>query len=309
MAQCEICGTEMTQGRGRARRTCSAACRQAAHRRRQTDEVNRLRAAATRPAPAPATPTPPPTRVVPDDSPAGRILAAGADLAHAIEAAARRAADGWPTRNVLPGVPSTSTPETNAAAIRHLADQVAAAILASAPGSSRNRPPSVTVTPAAPVPVEQPAHVADSGPSRNEPPEHPTPAPTAPKPKRLSRKTAAAQMDGPSSAATPQAGIEPRAQKLSKTTAAAIANAAELIRDPDHRDNHRWVLQSGDTVLGYVEPSYGGVSQSGRNGWVSRLGGSLGPRGTTRNSAAEDLAMRWIRLVTATPKRTITGSH
>jgi hypothetical protein len=90
----------------------------------------------------------------------------------------------------------------------------------------------------------------------------------------------------------------------------AIADAAELERDPDHRESHRWILRSGDTVLGYVEPSYGGVSRSGRNGWIGRLmAGSSGPRSTNRDVAAVDLALRWVRVVTAAPKGHITGSH
>jgi len=102
-------------------------------------------------------------------------------------------------------------------------------------------------------------------------------------------------------------GIEPRPQKLPKKKAQAVVDAAELVRDPEHRENHRWILRSGDTVLGYVQPSYGGVSRSGRNGWISRLGGHPGPRCKSRDGAAMDLAASWMRLVTATPKRTITG--
>jgi hypothetical protein len=165
MAQCEICATEMTQGRGPARRTCSAACRQAAHRRRQAAEVTRLRAAATRPTPAPATPAPPPAPAVPDDSPAGRILAAGADLAQAVEAAARRAAGEWAD----PGLRA----DVMVGAVQYYAEKVAAAILASAP-----EPPAPTVT----------------RPSRNEPEPQTKPA-SSPKRKRLSHKVAMAIVD------------------------------------------------------------------------------------------------------------------
>jgi DNA-binding HxlR family transcriptional regulator len=46
MADCIMCGKEMPQRRGRKRRTCSAACRQAAYRSRKNAEVAVLRAAA-----------------------------------------------------------------------------------------------------------------------------------------------------------------------------------------------------------------------------------------------------------------------
>jgi DNA-binding HxlR family transcriptional regulator len=50
MAQCEVCGTELVRGeRGRIRRTCSAACRQLAYRRRHRNEVATLRAVAGQP--------------------------------------------------------------------------------------------------------------------------------------------------------------------------------------------------------------------------------------------------------------------
>ncbi|MFC9499865.1 hypothetical protein [Streptomyces sp. NPDC056982] len=104
-------------------------------------------------------------------------------------------------------------------------------------------------------------------------------------------------------------GIEPRPQKLAMKKARAIAGAAELVRHPGHRDNHRWILRSGDTVIGHVEPSYGGTSRSGRNGWTGRLGGSLGPRCKSRDGAALHLAARWVRLVTTEPSRTLTGDH
>ena len=43
MAGCEICGTELDQRGGRPRRTCSAACRQTAYRRRRGAELRALR--------------------------------------------------------------------------------------------------------------------------------------------------------------------------------------------------------------------------------------------------------------------------
>lgn len=97
-------------------------------------------------------------------------------------------------------------------------------------------------------------------------------------------------------------GIEPRPQKLARKRALALVDAAELVRDVEHRDEHRWILRSGDTVLGHVEPTYGGTSVSGRNGWTGRLGVSTGRRCRTREEAKLDLAARWIRVVTAAPR-------
>lgn len=141
-------------------------------------------------------------------------------------------------------------------------------------------------------------------PSRNDP-ERATEAPAAARRAKASRDGSARA----SKAAPVATGIEPRPQKLAKKKATAVIDTAELVRDPEHRDNHRWILRSGNTVIGYVEPSYGGASQSGRNGWISRLGGTPGPRCRSRDGAAVDLAARWVRVVTAAPKRHITGSY
>ena len=49
MMECEICGTELGHAGGRPRRTCSAACRQSAYRRRRSAELQALRAASPSP--------------------------------------------------------------------------------------------------------------------------------------------------------------------------------------------------------------------------------------------------------------------
>jgi DNA-binding HxlR family transcriptional regulator len=62
MADCEICGTELDQRGGRPRRTCSAACRQTAYRRRRVADLQALRAraeAVRRDAPPPPQSPPP----------------------------------------------------------------------------------------------------------------------------------------------------------------------------------------------------------------------------------------------------------
>ncbi len=104
-------------------------------------------------------------------------------------------------------------------------------------------------------------------------------------------------------------GIEPRPQKLAMKKARPSLAPQNWSAPPGHRDNHRWILRSGDTMIGYMEPSHGGTSRSGRNGWTGRLGGSLGPRCKSRHGSALDLAARWVQLVTTEPSRTLTGHH
>jgi hypothetical protein len=267
MAQCEVCGTEVVQGRGRARRTCSAACRQKAHRQRQAQQVAQLRAAAAaRPVLALVPPAPAAAEAsTPDAGPAGRIRATGAALAASIERAAQRAADGWTPQ------PEASAAETWAAAVRAEAEEVVAAILASnVHGPSRDEPAVPAPEPAGP---EVPA--AEPEPSRNEP---------------AVRRPA-------------------RRKRLTRKAAHAIADRSHLVRDERHEG---WLLRDDETgtVLGHVEPSYGGTSVSGRNGWTYRVDGSFARTGPykTRDKAAVPCALAWIRLVTAPVRDTLTGS-
>ncbi|GAB2965917.1 hypothetical protein [Streptomyces heilongjiangensis] len=328
MAQCEICGTEMTQGRGPARRTCSAACRQAAHRRRQGAELESLRAAAlagsaqqittlrdallagpaaqitslrdaveagahegaeTLKAAAaaqmtghietlrragqfsrPALPLLPPatrTATPPDDSPAGQIQAAGADLLAVVSTAAALAERQWA---------GGATPEDSANAVRVLAERVAAAVLASAPKTSRSEPDPEAV---AEVP---PADTA--GPAAARVPQDQAPDLDA-EPSRARRAPA-------------------RRKPLSQKAARAVADSARLVKGADHRDTHRWDLAAEDgTVLGHVVPSYGGTGRTGRNGWTYRLAGSSARSGgrpyKTRDEAAVQCALSWMRVATA----------
>ncbi|KIE24627.1 hypothetical protein LK08_23760 [Streptomyces sp. MUSC 125] len=309
MARCEICGTEMVQGRGRARRTCSAKCRQAAYRRNRAAEVEALRAQARDTGPAESSrnePAPAPHPVaVPDPGPLPEpVASAWLGLVEVMGLAARRMGQDWAEYEITPRIPAT-TAEDVAHAIRCRAGKLADAVTAHAARteSSRNEPAESAATagpvlrPAGKSPAYEPAPAVAS---RDEPKAARRPRPA----------TAARAGSAPAEPATGKAvGIKPEPQRLARKRAQAVIDAAELVRDPEHRDNHRWILRSGDTVLGYVEPSYGGTSRSGRNGWVGRLAGLTGPRGATRDAAAVDLAMRWMRLVTAAPKRTITGSN
>lgn len=172
MAQCEICGSEMVQGRGRARRTCSPACRQAAHRRRQAVEVERLKELAARPAPAPV----PEAATVGSDAVSrnepGPLEERGValpdwlqllwlDLGSAVETAARRAESGWDDSEIIPGVPKRTADDV-AFMIRHRADRLADAVLASAPPSGNESP-----APAGEVPAPRPTpETSRNGPTR-----------------------------------------------------------------------------------------------------------------------------------------------
>ncbi|CAM5253354.1 hypothetical protein [Streptomyces griseomycini] len=107
----------------------------------------------------------------------------------------------------------------------------------------------------------------------------------------------------------PQRTAPARRKRLSQKAARAVADSARLVKDADHRDTHRWNLIAEDgTVLGHVEPSYGGTGRSGRNGWNYRLAGSFAGSGPykTREEAALRCALAWTRVATAPVRRTLT---
>lgn len=54
---------------------------------------------------------------------------------------------------------------------------------------------------------------------------------------------------------------------LSARRAREIIDGARLVKAPDWSDTRNWHVVSGGTVLVVIEPSYGGTSRSGRNGW------------------------------------------
>ncbi|MFF3159943.1 hypothetical protein ACFVRE_42230, partial [Streptomyces sp. NPDC057910] len=138
MAQCTVCGAEVVQrARGPARRTCSSACRQKAHRARRAAEIKALRATAAHRTARPG----PPSRNEPAPGPPrdGRpgpelpdaIQEAWQRLAEVVEFAGHQARDGWDTSEISPGIPR-STVQDIALSIRHLADELAEAVLAGA---------------------------------------------------------------------------------------------------------------------------------------------------------------------------------
>ncbi|MEV8476163.1 hypothetical protein AB0435_12470, partial [Streptomyces sp. NPDC051173] len=97
-------------------------------------------------------------------------------------------------------------------------------------------------------------------------------------------------------------------KRLTASQAKEVLSTAQIIKHPEHRDNHTWnVVDQDGTVLYCVEPTYGGASRSGRNGWRSVVHGLRGDRRPSRSAAVTDGAGRWLRIVTAKPRRTITG--
>jgi hypothetical protein len=292
MAGCPVCGGTLPAQRGpRARRYCSRACQAKAYRTRQRQRNIH--------------------RVTPEDE--ERLLAEydgtpSLELADQLALAARRLAGalnaGLPVDDFDLGVVAR-IPVVLAARAFHAAPAVHA--LHGLPDPRRASGPSgVVVDLAARTTGRERSGRAETAAqaSRDDREQasgrparagRPSAAPDATKTSRDASRN-------PAEPAPPALkGIEPRPQKLSRKKARAIADAAELVRHPQYRDNHRWILQSGDTVIGYVEPTYGGASRSGRNGWAGRLAGQLGPRCRTRDGAAVDMAERWIRLVTSAP--------
>ena len=105
--------------------------------------------------------------------------------------------------------------------------------------------------------------------------------------------------------------LEYRQSDAQTVGARAIGREAvnSAMRSPEYEltviDGVRCIrLRSGDTILGHVEPSYGGTSRTGRNGWIGIVAGGFlrGAHKTSRQDAAVDLAGSWIRYMT-TPSR------
>ena len=93
---------------------------------------------------------------------------------------------------------------------------------------------------------------------------------------------------------------------LSATAAQAVIDAAEIVKAPDWSDTRRWHVVSGGDVLVVIEPSYGGTSRSGRNGWRWSIAGravaGIRPEKTVQDAATVGLAA-WKRWVTTKETR------
>jgi hypothetical protein len=69
----------------------------------------------------------------------------------------------------------------------------------------------------------------------------------------------------------------------------------------DWRESSRWVLRSGETVLGVLAPNYSGLKRNGWSGTVHETSVRT-ERRPTRETAAVTLADSWLRQVTAKPQ-------
>lgn len=88
---------------------------------------------------------------------------------------------------------------------------------------------------------------------------------------------------------------------LSAKAARAVIDAAAIVKAPDWTDTRNWHVVSGGRVLVVVEPSYGGTSQSGRNGWLWWLadgGRARNPVEATIQKAAVAGLLAWERVAT-----------
>ncbi|MGA5292219.1 hypothetical protein [Streptomyces pseudogriseolus] len=272
MTTCPVCGGTLPAQRGpRARRYCSRACQAKAYRARQRQDQEH--------------------RVAPGEE--RELLEAYAgvpavELTDSLAAAARRLAGalnaGLPADDFDLGVVAR-IPVVLAARARQAAP--AAQALHGIPDRTQN--PTVTVVDLVAEPASPRATVQAPPPES----ERDDSVPSSPQSAGASKKTAPA-----------------RRKRLSQKAARAVADSARLVKGADHRETHRWDLIAEDgTVLGYVEPSYGGTGRTGRNGWKHRLAHSFAAGGPykTREEAALQCALAWTRVATAPVRRTLTA--
>jgi len=91
------------------------------------------------------------------------------------------------------------------------------------------------------------------------------------------------------------------ARPLSAKAARAVTAAATIVKAPDWADTRTWHVVSGGRVLVVVEPSYGGTSRTGRNGWnwwLADGGRTRNPVEPTREKAAVAALLAWERRAT-----------
>lgn len=92
--------------------------------------------------------------------------------------------------------------------------------------------------------------------------------------------------------------------RLARRKALALLDTAELVKDPEHRENGRWHLVAADgTVIAHIAPGYSGARRSGWNAWPDGSTPNVHDRHPTRQTAAVRAADSWLRIVTAAPRR------
>ncbi|MGW5123286.1 hypothetical protein ACWEQ7_04325 [Streptomyces sp. NPDC004069] len=88
---------------------------------------------------------------------------------------------------------------------------------------------------------------------------------------------------------------------LSARRAREIIDGATLVKAPDWADTRQWHVVAADRrLLVVISPSYGGASQSGRNGWKWQLPGqtpAIRPEPTREKAAVAGLGA-WQRTAT-----------
>ncbi|MER7053456.1 hypothetical protein [Streptomyces sp. NPDC000351] len=88
--------------------------------------------------------------------------------------------------------------------------------------------------------------------------------------------------------------------------ARAILEQAELVKSHDWSETRHWYVVSGGRRLLVIEPSYGGTSRTGRNGWNWWLADSarmLSKPEPTREKAAVAGLAAWERWATSKENR------
>jgi hypothetical protein len=103
----------------------------------------------------------------------------------------------------------------------------------------------------------------------------------------------------------PPATARPGPLRMSRKQALAVIDAAALEKADDWRESSRWVLRSGETVIGVLAPDYSGLKRNGWSGTVHETTVRT-ERRPTREAAAVPLADSWLRQVTAKPRKSVT---
>lgn len=86
--------------------------------------------------------------------------------------------------------------------------------------------------------------------------------------------------------------------RLTAAKARAVLDAAVLVKAPSWREDRRWHVVSGGTVLVVLEPAYTGGRRTGWGWWLYQHGPSNNPAQPTREKAAVAGLGAWERAAT-----------
>lgn len=87
--------------------------------------------------------------------------------------------------------------------------------------------------------------------------------------------------------------------RLSPAKARAVLEAAVLVKAPSWREDRRWHVVSGGTVLVVIEPAYSGTRRTGWRWWLYEYGPSSNPTQPDRETAAVAGLGAWERRASA----------